>query len=323
MIPVTMTFMLEAFVLAVAFDLCFGEPAADLHPVVWIGRLIMLLERLASRRFKYAWGFLLAFVTVMATVLIGCGLSWLAYQASPLLGLLVTAYLIKSTFSLSFLWRVSREIYDDLKAGKLDAARAKLPALVGRDVSRLDADQMASCVIESLGESFVDGIMAPLLYFAVFGLPGALAYRAINTLDSMVGYKDEKHRQIGFASAKADDLLNFIPARLAVPLMAIAAPLVGDPVTAASMAVRDGGKPPSVNSGYPMAAFAGALGLRLEKLNYYVLGEGLRPCVPDDVLRAIWFNRALAAVWILILLVVMLLLALPLTWGVFTWTTIW
>lgn len=323
MIPSMITFMVEAFVLAVAFDLFFGEPAAAFHPVVWIGRLIMLLERLVPRRFKYVYGFLLAFITIAATVLIGCGLSWLAYQVSPLLGLLVTAYLIKSTFSLSFLWRIAREIYDDLKAGRPDAARAKLPALVGRDVSKLNADQMSSCVIESLGESFVDGIMAPLLYFAILGLPGALAYRAINTLDSMVGYKDPKHLQIGFASAKTDDLANYVPARLAVPLMAVAATIFGSPALAVKTAFRDGRKPPSVNSGYPMAAFAGALGLRLEKLGYYVLGEGLRPCTPADIPRAIGFNRTLAALWILIVLAVMLLLALPLTWGVFTWTTIW
>jgi adenosylcobinamide-phosphate synthase len=322
MILPEISFMLEAFVLAVAFDLFFGEPAAAFHPVVWIGRLIMLLERLVPRRFKYAYGFFLAIITIAVTVLIGCGLSWLSYQISPLLGLLVTAYLIKSTFSLSFLWRISREIYDDLKAGRLDSARTKLPALVGRDVSKLNADQMSSCVIESLGESFVDGIMAPLLYFALFGLPGALAYRAINTLDSMVGYKDEKHRQIGFASAKTDDVANYFPARLAVLLMGLAAILIGSPVTAMKTALRDGRKPPSVNSGYPMAAFAGALGLRLEKLGYYVLGDGQRPCKTADIPRAIWFNRAISALLVLIIVAVMLLASLPLTLEVFTWPAI-
>lgn len=313
----SISFMLEAFVLAVVLDLFFGEPAPAFHPVVWIGRLIAVLERLSPRRFKYAYGFFLALITIATTVLIGCGLCWLAYLASPLLGLLATAYLIKSTFSLSFLWRISREIFEDLKAGRLDAARAKLPALVGRDVSRLDANQMSSCVIESLGESFVDGILAPLLYFALLGLPGALAYRAINTLDSMVGYKDEKHLQIGFASAKADDLANYAPARLAVPLMALTALFFGSPVTAAKTALRDGRKPPSVNSGYPMAAFAGALGLRLEKLGYYVLGEGLRPCTPDDIPRAIWLNRVTSALAVAIVLAAIALVGLPLTWGVF------
>ncbi len=316
-------FMLEAFLLAIVIDLAFGEPAPVFHPVVWIGKFIALLDRLAPPGLKYAYGFFMAFTTIAATVVIGCGLSWLSYQASPLLGLLVTAYLIKSTFSLSFLWRISREIFDDLKAGHFEMARAKLPALVGRDVSKLDAGQMSSCVTESLGESFVDGIVSPLICFALLGLPGALAYRAINTLDSMVGYKDVKHLQTGFASAKIDDLANYVPARLAIPVIAIASPVVGSPVLAVKTALRDGRKPPSINSGYPMAAFAGALGIRMEKLKYYVLGAGLRPCVPDDIPRAIRLNRAASALLILIVIAVMYIFGLPLTWGVFAWPAMW
>jgi adenosylcobinamide-phosphate synthase len=317
------TFMLEALLLAIFIDLFFGEPASAFHPVVWIGKLIMLLDRLAPGQLKYAYGFFMAFTTIIATVVIGCGLCWLSYQVSPLLGLLVTAYLIKSTFSLSFLWRISRDIYDDLRVGHLDAARAKLPALVGRDVSKLDAGQMSSCVTESLGESYVDGIVSPLIYFALLGLPGALAYRAINTLDSMVGYKDVKHLQTGFASAKIDDLANYVPARLAILIIAIVSPVVGSPVLAVKTALRDGRKPPSINSGYPMAAFAGALGIRMEKLKYYVLGAGLRPCVPDDIPRAIRLNRAASALLIIIVVAVLLLFGLPLTWGVSGWPTVW
>ncbi|OPY25367.1 MAG: cobalamin biosynthesis protein [Methanocella sp. PtaU1.Bin125] len=317
------TFMLEAFLLAVVIDLFFGEPAPAFHPVVWIGRLIALLDRLAPGRLKYAYGFFMAFTTIAATVAAGCGLSWLSYRASPLLGLLVTAYLIKSTFSLSFLWRISRDIYDDLRVGRLDAARAKLPALVGRDVSRLDAGQMTSCVTESLGESYVDGIVSPLLYFILLGLPGALAYRAINTLDSMVGYKDAKHLQTGFASAKIDDLANYVPARLSILLVALVSPVTGSPALAVKTALRDGRKPPSINSGYPMAAFAGALGIRMEKLKYYVLGAGLRPCAPDDIPRAIRLNRAASALLIAIVVAIMLFIGLPLTWGVFAWPAVW
>ncbi|MGA9139658.1 MAG: cobalamin biosynthesis protein [Methanocella sp.] len=316
-------FMLEAFLLAIVIDLFFGEPAPAFHPVVWIGKFIAILDKLAPRRLKYAYGFFMAFTTIAVTVVIGCGLSWLSYRVSPLLGLAVTAYLIKSTFSLSFLWRISREIYDDLKAGRFETARAKLPALVGRDVSKLDAGQMSSCVTESLGESYVDGIVSPLIYFTLLGLPGTLAYRAINTLDSMVGYKDVKHLQTGFASAKIDDLANYVPARLAIIIIAIVSPIVGSPMLTVRTALRDGRKPPSINSGYPMAAFAGALGIRMEKLKYYVLGAGLRPCVPDDIPRAIRLNRAASALLLLIAIAVIYLFGLPLTWGVFTWPAIW
>ncbi len=301
--------ILEAFLLAVALDFVFGEPAPAFHPVVWIGRLIGFLDRHAPRHFKTLYGLFLALFCIGATVIIGYGLTVLLYSVSPLLSLLATAYLLKSTFSFSFLWKVSKEIYDDLRSGNLGGARSKLPALVGRDVSQLDECQMSSCVIESLGESFVDGIFAPLFYFAIFGLPGALAYRAINTLDSMVGYKDEKHIKVGMSSARIDDIANFIPARLVVLLISM---ISGHPLRAIKVALRDGRNPPSINSGYPMSAFAGALGLRLEKLGYYVLGDGMKPSGVDDIPRAIRFNMALSAVLIVLTTIIIYLTELPL-----------
>jgi adenosylcobinamide-phosphate synthase len=302
-------FMLEAFLLALALDLVFGEPNPAIHPVVWMGKLIGLLDRCAPHSFRRLYGIMMALLCISLTAAIGYGFTAILYMVSPFLSLLATAYLLKSTFSISFLWQVSRDIFYDLKAGRLDAARARLPALVGRDVSKLNEGHLASCVIESLGESFVDGIFSPLFYFAIFGLPGALAYRAINTLDSMVGYKDEKHREVGWASARMDDLANFIPARLAVIVMAA---ISGHPVRSLKIAVRDGGKPPSVNSGYPMAAFAGALGLRLEKPGYYVLGEGLKPCGVDDIPGAIRLNQLLSACIVIIIAAVLWLTPLPL-----------
>ncbi|MCD1295699.1 cobalamin biosynthesis protein [Methanocella sp. CWC-04] len=304
--------MLEAFALAVALDLIFGEPKEKYHPVVWIGRFIGYLKEHPPKRFKVLYGFLLAFLTIGLTVGIGYGISVILYGFSPLIALLATAYLLKSTFCLSFLWAISGDIYSDLKAGRLDLARSKLPALVGRDVSKLNPGQMSSCVVESLGESFVDGILSPLFYFAIFGLPGALAYRAINTLDSMVGYKDEKHRQIGFASAKIDDVANFIPARLSVILMALVAILFGGPIRSLKTALKDARNTPSINSGYPMSAFAGALGVRLEKIGYYVLGEGLRPCDVNDIGRAILYNKALTAALVSIIIIILYFTGFPL-----------
>jgi adenosylcobinamide-phosphate synthase len=302
-------FILEAFLLAVALDLVFGEPKPAFHPVVWVGTLIGFLDRHAPNKLKHLYGIALALSCISLMAIAGYGIMVILYQISPFLSLLATAYLLKSTFSLSFLWRVSSDIFGDLREGRLDAARARLPALVGRDVGKLDEGHLSSCVIESLGESFVDGIFSPLFYFAIFGLPGALAYRAINTLDSMVGYKDEKHREIGWASARIDDLANFIPARLAALLIAIVSIR---PVRSVETAIRDGKKPPSVNSGYPMAAFAGALGLRLEKQGYYVLGEGLKPCGVDDIPRAIRLNQLLSACIMVIITAALWLMPLPL-----------
>lgn len=285
-------FALAALLLAVALDLAFGEPRPIFHPTVWVGSLIGWLDRHAPRRFRRAYGVLMALLCIGLAAIAGIAIPGLLYRVSPLAALLATAYLLKSSFSLTLLWQTSADIGRDLLEGRPDAARAKLPALVGRDVSRLDEGGMASCVVESLGESFVDGIFSPLFYFAVFGLPGALAYRAANTLDSMVGYRDERHREVGWASARLDDAANFLPARLAVLLMAA---LSAHPWRSLKTALRDGGNAPSVNSGYPMAAFAGSLGLRLEKAGYYVLGEGLKPCSADDIPKAVRLNRLLAA----------------------------
>lgn len=304
--------MLEAFLLAIILDLVFGEPKAWCHPVVWIGVLISFLKERPPKRFKVLYGFLMAFFCIGLTVLAGYGVTIFLYSVSPFAALLVTAYLLKSTFSFSFLWGISREIYDDLRSGRPESARLKLPALVGRDVSRLDSCGMSSCVIESLGESFVDGILSPIFYFIIFGLPGALAYRAINTLDSMVGYKDEKHRQIGFASAKIDDLANFIPARLSVLLVAIAAIPYGSAARAITIALRDAHNTPSVNSGYPMSSFAGALGTRLEKIGYYVLGDGMKPCSVSDIRDAIAFNKMVSLLLLAITIVILYFTSLPL-----------
>jgi adenosylcobinamide-phosphate synthase len=301
--------ILEAFLLAVALDIVFGEPGPAFHPVVWIGTLIGFLDRHAPKRFRRLYGVAMALFCVSLSAGAGYGITLALYQVSPFLSLLATAYLLKSTFSFSFLWRVSWDIYRDLREGRLDAARSRLPALVGRDVSGLDRGRQASCVIESLGESFVDGIFSPLLYFAIFGLPGALAYRAINTLDSMVGYKDEKHLEVGWASARLDDLANFIPARVAALSMAVVS---GHPVGSLKIAVRDGRSPPSINSGYPMAAFAGGLGVRLEKTGYYVLGEGLKPCGVDDIPGAVRLNQLLSACVVAVIAAALWLVPLPL-----------
>jgi adenosylcobinamide-phosphate synthase len=301
--------MLVAFLLAVALDLIFGEPPALFHPTVWMGTLIGFLDRHSPKKYRRIYGVLMALFCIALAALAGFGIPYLLYRLYPPLAVVVTAYLLKSTFSLRFLWQISKDIYRDLKAKGLDAARAKLPALVGRDVSKLDEGQMASCVIESLGESFVDGIFSPLFYFIIFGLPGALAYRAINTLDSMVGYKDEKHREVGWASARIDDVANFVPARLAVLLMAVVSL---HPLRTLKISWKDGGNAPSVNSGYPMAAFAGSLNVRLEKLGYYVLGEGLKPCGVEDIPRAITLNRVLSAALVIIIIAAIWFTPLPL-----------
>lgn len=305
-------FMMEALALAVLLDLLMGEPRPMFHPTVWIGTLIGVLKEVAPKNYRRMYGFIMAFFCIGIMAVAGYAIPIILYGISPLLSLVVTAYLLKSTFSLSFLWDISYKIYGYLKDGRLDAARIELPALVGRDVSKLDADGMSSCVIESLGESFVDGILSPLFYFTLFGLLGAMAYRAINTLDSMVGYKDEKHRLLGFASAKIDDLANYVPARLSVLIIMFAAVFYTTPISSLKTALRDGRKAPSTNSGFPMSAFAGALSIRLEKAGYYVLGDGLRHCKVSDIPRALTLNKLLTFIVVIIVLAALYFTGLPL-----------
>lgn len=272
---------LAVFLLAAAYDILLGEMPARIHPVVWIGRLISFL-RLRFPASKIG-GMALALVVIAVTVLSG-HLLVRAAGYLPLLPLLLSAFLLKSTFSMRCLLQVSSDIGRAIEED-MDRARSMLPALVGRDTASLSQGQASSAVIESLSENYVDGILSPIFYYVLFsplglGLEAALAFKAVSTMDSMVGYKTEGLRELGFAGARSDDLLNFIPARLSIFSIALARPLQAGAALAA--AIRFHGRTPSPNSGWPMAACAGALGLRLEKPGSYVLlDEGEEPQTSD------------------------------------------
>lgn len=272
--------MIEVFLLAIAFDLILGEPPAAIHPVVWMGRLIGFLYRCAPQGKRKLYGALMAVSCITASVLIGIAS---AYFADTIPGMLVSAYLLKSTFSIRMLLGTASSIGKELESGKIAAARTSLVALVGRDTSNLGISHASSAVIESTAENFVDGILSPLFYFVLLGLPGALAFRAINTLDSMVGYRREPFREIGYVSAKLDDAANFIPGRLSLLFIALASASQA----ALRTGMRDHALTPSPNSGWSMSAMAGALGVRLEKVGFYVLGAEYREPAPEDIKKAV------------------------------------
>jgi len=286
---------LAVFLLAVAFDILLGEMPARVHPVVWIGKLIAALR--ARAKPSRASGIALALIVIVVTVLSG----HLAVKAAgfvPLLPLLVSAYLFKSTFAIRSLLQVSRDIGQMIDRD-MEEAKSMLPALVGRDTSSLSKSQASSAVIESLSENYVDGILSPIFYYLLFaplgyGLEAALAFKAISTMDSMIGYKTRGLKEIGFAGAKLDDLANYIPARLSIILIALARPARAS--AALRTALRDHGRTPSPNSGWPMAALAGALNIRLEKPGYYVLvEEGMEP-ETADVPRALQLMQTVIAI---------------------------
>ncbi len=285
---------LTIFLLACALDIIFGEPPARVHPVVWIGSMISFLR--ARVRPTRLWGAILALAVIIATVLAG---HFLVSAASlvPVLGVLVSAYLLKSTFAMRCLLQISLDIGRMIERD-MEEAKKMLPALVGRDTAGLSRAQAASAVIESLSENYVDSILSPMFYYILFsplglGLEAALAFKAMSTMDSMLGYKTKGLKEIGFVPAHLDDLANFIPARLSILIMAAARPMKA--VQTLKAALKYHGRTPSPNSGWPMSACAGALGIRLDKPGFYVLlDEGKEPDT-SDIPRAVWFMEATIA----------------------------
>jgi adenosylcobinamide-phosphate synthase len=221
-----------------------------------------------------------------------------AFPGIPrILGLLIEAYFLKATFAINCLLSPAREIYRHLEENRLEKVRELLPMYVSRNTSKLTRTQMSSAVIESVSENYVDGILSPIFYYALFGefgLVAAYVFKAISTLDSMVGYKTEPYKELGYFSAKADDVLNWIPARISVIFILAAALVVAllpkkqgkvNPLNIIQCVLEDGMKTPSPNSGYPMAATAGALGVKLVKPDCYVLGASYPPTEINDIKR--------------------------------------
>ncbi|MEU8138431.1 cobalamin biosynthesis protein [Streptodolium elevatio] len=284
--------------LGVALDALVGDPRRA-HPVAAFGTVAGALERrmYADSRPR---GAAYAAACVGATAALGIAADRLT-RRHPVARIAVTAAATWAVLGGTTLRREARAIAGPLTAGDLEAARERLPYLVGRDPSCLDETGIARAVVESVAENTSDAVVAPLFWGAVAGLPGLLAYRAVNTLDAMVGHRTPRHTNFGWASARLDDVANWLPARVTGLLTVAAAPLTGgSPRETWRVLRRDGGAHPSPNSGRCEASAAGALGVRLGGRNVYAgrtedrpaLGDG-RPPVPADIARA---NRLSAAV---------------------------
>jgi adenosylcobinamide-phosphate synthase len=266
-----MNFWISVLILAVLIDILMGEPPAILHPVVWMGKLISLFVKNAPSNYRKFYGFLMVIFCVGMSIFAGF---LLVFLGNSTINLIVAAFFLKSTFSIRMLLLSALGIKKDLDKGDIEKVRSDLKTFVGRDTTKLNEHQSASAVIESVAESFVDGLLSPLFYFLLFGLPGALAFRMINTLDSMVGYRKEPFVALGFASARLDDIVNFVPARLSLVFIFIASFFTGKPFDAVKTCISDHNKTASPNSGWSMSAVSGALNVRLEKIGYHVLGNG-------------------------------------------------
>ncbi len=274
---------MSAWLLALALDLLMGEPPNRVHPVAWIGRLLDWGRRLgrASSPFGLvaSGGGVLIGVLLLA-VGVATAASWVAGRLGwP--GLLIEAGLLKLSFSLRGLVSAAMGVTRALDVESLEEARRRVGRhLVSRPTADLSDRHVASAAVESVAENLTDSVVAPLLFFLVFGLPGAWAYRVVNTADAMWGYREGQLEHLGKVPARLDDLLSWIPARLAAIGIILGALLARQSATNAWRAMwSEHGRTASPNAGWTMAAMAGALGVTLEKPGAYRLGSGPLPTV--------------------------------------------
>lgn len=277
---------------ALILDALLGEPPEKLHPTVWMGRAISACEGpalgLTKAKSRLAAGILLAAILPTAAFL-SCRL--LLGAAPRGLRPALEIALLSTVLSMKGLGSAALTVRLELAGGRLEEARSRVGEFVGRDTSDLSEAGVCRAAVESVAENTNDGVVGPMLYGVLFGAPGALAYKAINTVDSMVGYRNPRYRDLGWAGARLDDLANLLPARLTV--LAVAAASLS-PAHVLGTARRYGPLSSSPNAGHVEAAFAGALGLRLGGTNFYggverrgpVLGDGRPPNV-DDISRAV------------------------------------
>ena len=282
-------------------DLCFGDPRWLPHPVVWMGKGISRMEKFLRRHFpktpkgERTAGILLAICIPLASFLISLGVLLLAYRISFWLWFVLHTFWAYQVPASRCLATESRKVYRKLAASDLSGARTQLSWLVGRDTQSLSEEEVTKACVETVAENTSDGVTAPLFYLLIGGVPLGFLYKAVNTLDSMVGYRNETYRYFGTASAKLDDALNWLPSRICAVLMICAAWLLRlDARNAWRIFRRDRSKHLSPNSAQTESVAAGALGIRLGGTHLYfgkpvekpTIGDARRPARPEDILTA-------------------------------------
>jgi len=281
---------------ALLLDFLVGDPKTKYHPTAWIGKLIASLvpfTKSDSVRKELIGGILLVSVIVVTVctmlVVLDIGISLLTTDiVSLVVSIAVGSILLKTTIAIKGIQKHALAVVDAVEKGDLDSARNHLSMIVKRDTKHLDKNHILSAVLESVSENTVDGVTGPLFYYAIFGLPGAFVYRAINTIDSMVGYKTSLFKNVGWFGAKCDTVLNYLPSRLTALVMILGALILGyNWKESLYIMKRDSGKLESPNAGFPMAALAGALGTRLEKMNYYTIGNGSIEFTKSHIISAV------------------------------------
>jgi len=297
--------ILLIILLALLLDLAFGDPPNTFHPVAWMGKVAAYLTR-AYRRFSPAVQFIYGAGITLFTIALFTFPAYflLAYlrDFNTVIYVLVGAITLKMTFSLRGLRQAALRVRNLLLEDKLNEARFELRSLVSRDTRNLSRSGLVSAVVESVAENSSDSLVAPLFYFLIFGVPGAIAYRVVNTLDTMIGYHGD-YEYLGKFAARLDDVLNFIPARITALLLVGAAFIVRrNGRRSWQVACREHAGTESPNAGWPMAAAAGALGVQLEKTGSYQLGQANTPLVPQTIGDSMKLVQIATALWLLVCL---------------------
>lgn len=295
--------------IAVILDLTLGDPRRLPHPVRWMGKAVEILEPF-FRRFRFLevingglfWSFL-----VGVTFLAAFGIVLIANAIDPILSIGLEIMLIYYCLSARSLSQEAMGVYHALKKNDLINAERRVAMIVGRETQHLSSTGVARATVESVAENLVDGFTAPLFFAAIGGAPLAVAYKMINTLDSMVGYKNDRYYKFGKVSARMDDLFNYLPARLSILIIALCSGLLRKESFKSTFltAVRDGRKHLSPNAGFPEAAFAGALNVRLGGPNIYhgqrvekpYIGKEFGPVKTEDIKKACRLMLLSALAW--------------------------
>ena len=311
---------------AILIDLIFGDPKNRYHPTAWIGTLIAKFTPLAKHQnstFEKIGGVLIIVIISSIVILLllsldfGISLIFTDYL-SLIVSVLIGAMLLKTTIAIRGMEKHAINVLESLENNNLNMARNHLSMIVKRNTTNLDKNHVLSGVLESISENTVDGITGPMFYYAFFGLSGAFFYRIVNTADSMIGYKNDLFKNLGWFTATCDTILNYIPSRLTGLMMIISAALLHNNWRHSyKIMMRDGKKTESPNAGYPMAALAGALETKFEKINHYKLGDGEIILTKQHVISAINIMKLTSVLFFGIITVPIILILSFIGWWIY------
>ncbi len=310
---------------ALILDLIIGDPKNKFHPTSWIGTLIAKIVPLIKNKSPHAekiGGIILvvsvtAFVTTIL-VFLNIEINNITIEfVSSIVSVVIGIILLKTTIAIRGMEKHAMAVMLSIEKNDLEAARTNLSMIVKRNTKNLDKNHLLSGTLESISENIVDGITGPLFYFAFFGIPGAFIHRIVNTIDSMIGYKTSIFRNIGWFGANCDNILNYLPARMTSFVMIIGAMILGNDWKKSYLIMkRDGKNTKSPNAGYPMAALAGALGARFEKIDHYCIGEGNQVLTKSHLCSAIALMKITSILFCVIFTIPIMIILSYLGWWI-------